>query len=242
MNNINIPLLITTAINPPQGMPFLEMTNPILRKITCKAAVYFWIALGINKIVIADATETYLFDAKEINELTRLGVAVEQLVFKQDEKLVKQRGKGYGEGLLLKFALTNTIFIKENQSFFKSTGKIFVRNLANLFIIINTSNINNLFWRYLGDGSSLKPFADTRFFYCEKSFALNELIPAFLESDDNSSACEFHVFKLLNKVMPLQTKMLRPLITGIEGGTGDLYFDYSLGNLDIAFPCWVSGK
>lgn len=240
MNNTKTPLLITTAINPPQGIPFLTMTNPVLRKITCKAAVYYWIGLGLKNIVVADATESNLFDINEINELIQLGIVVEQLPYKQDDEMVIKKGKGYGEGMLLNYALQESKLIQENQSFFKSTGKIFVRNFNILVNMILSNNINNIFWRLLGDGSSLKPFADTRFFYCEKTFALNNLIPAFLNSDDKTSACEYHVFKMLNRIMPPEGKALRPLITGFEGGTGEMYFDNTLGYLDLSFPCWFS--
>jgi hypothetical protein len=241
-NNIDKPLLITTAINPPMGMPYLKMTNPTLRKITSKASVYYWIGLGFRNLIIADATNSCLFDSDEINELTLLDVNVEQLFYAQDELSAVSKGKGYAEGLLLNFALVNSNIIKQHESFFKSTGKIFVRNINEINKIIQINNIKTIFWRYLGDGSSQQPFADTRFYFCDKSFALNNLVPAYLKADDKISACEYHVFNMLNSNMKPGSKALRPKITGFEGGTGSMYFDDSLGYLDYEFPCWVSIK
>ena len=45
-------------------MPFLEMTDSAIRKIAAKAALYFWAAQGIEKIVVADATGTDLLAEK----------------------------------------------------------------------------------------------------------------------------------------------------------------------------------
>lgn len=241
-NNIDTPLLITTAINPPFGMPYLKMTNPTLRKITSKAAIYYWIGLGFRNLIIADATDTCLFDGDEINELMHLDVNIEQLFYAQDEQLAVLKGKGYAEGLLLNYALVNSNIIKHHDSFFKITGKVFVRNINAINTIIKINNIKTIFWKYLGDGSSQQPFADTRFFFCDKSFAINNLIPAYLKADDNISACEYHVFNMLNLNMKQGSKALRPQITGFEGGTGSMYFDDSLGYLDFEFPCWVSIK
>jgi hypothetical protein len=241
-NQILTPLLITTAINPPIGIPFLKMTNPILRKVTSKAAVYYWVGLGFKNIIIADATNTCLFNSDEINELTNLGVKLEQLYYPQNEHNTVLRGKGYAEGKLLDFALTNSYTLKNNESFYKSTGKVFVRNIILINDIVKINNIKTIFWRYLGDGSSQQPFADTRFFFCDKSFAINNLIPAFLQADDKVSACEYHVYNMLNLHMKPGSKALRPQITGFEGGTSNMYFDDSLGYLDYEFPCWISIK
>ena len=40
MNSI---VLITTAMEPPKEMPFLEMTNTATRQLTAKAAVFFYL-------------------------------------------------------------------------------------------------------------------------------------------------------------------------------------------------------
>ena len=239
---MEVPILITTAINPPRDMPYLKLFDPTLRKISCKAAIYYWIALGQKKIVIADSTNVNLFNLIEIEEFTSFGVTVEQLKYNQDNTLIISKGKGYGEGLILKYALDNSHILNESTNFYKCTGKIFVRNFKLINNIIISNKINNIFWKYFIDFLDIKPFVDTRFFYCEKSFAKDYLVPAFLESDDNHSACEYQVFKLLKNMRIPENNFIKPKISGVEGGTGELYFDESLGYLDTNFPCWINFK
>jgi len=231
-------VLITTANKPPKDVPFLQMTNIAMRFITAKASVFFWAAQGIEKIVIADATGGYLLDSEEILLLKQIGVDVEQISYYQNENLIKSKGKGYGEGELIKFALENSIFLKNENNFFKCTGKVYCRNFKEILQIIKKSNIQNIFWRNLGEGDSLKPWADMRFFYTTKNFCEEVLIPAYLKSDDHIAAAEYFCFNVLNEKLPT-AKTLRPLLSGFAGITGKQYFDLSLGMLDIRCPCWV---
>jgi hypothetical protein len=222
----------------PKDVPFLEMTNIAMRYITAKASVFFWAANGIEKIVIADATGGCLLDSEEISLLKQMSVDVEQISYDQNDDLIKSKGKGYGEGLLIKFALENSIFLRSEDNFFKCTGKIYCRNFKDILQMIKKNNIQNIFWRFLGEGDSLKPFADMRFFYTTKKFCEENLIPAYLQSDDHKAVIEYFCFKILNEKLG-QAKALRPLLSGFSGGTGKQYFDLSLGTLDINTPCWV---
>lgn len=235
-------VLITTANVPPKEVPFLKMTDFATRYITAKAAVFFWAAQGIKQIVIADATGEALLNEQEILLIRKMGVEVEQISYFQNENSVKLKGKGYGEGQLLKFALMNSDFLNHAKSFFKCTGKIYCRNFGEIANLIQENNIENIFWRHLDDGDPSKPWADTRFFYSSKNFCEEKIIPAYLNSDDGiSAATEYNCFNILNASLPTATA-LRPLLSGFSGGTGKQYFDMSFGFLDYNFPCWYSTK
>ena len=104
-------VLITTANKPPKDVPYLQMTNLAVRNITAKASVFFWAAHGIEKIVIADATGGTLLNDDEVLLIKQMGIDVEQIAYFQNETLIKLRGKGYGEGELIKFALENLSLI-----------------------------------------------------------------------------------------------------------------------------------
>lgn len=232
-------VLITTANKPPKDVPYLQMTNLAVRNITAKASVFFWAAHGIEKIVIADATGGTLLNDDEVLLIKQMGIDVEQIAYFQNETLIKLRGKGYGEGELIKFALENSTFLKNENNFFKCTGKVYCRNFLTVVEMIQQNDVKNIFWRYLGEGDSLKQWADMRFFYTTKKFCEEFLIPAYLLSDDSKDeAVEYFCFNLFNeKLSPAKT--LRPLLSGFAGGTGSQYFDLSLGILDISCPCWV---
>jgi len=232
-------VLITTANKPPNDIPFCQMTNVAMRYITAKASVFFWAAHGIEKIVVADATGGYLLDSEEILLLKQMGVDVEKISYYQNEDLIKIKGKGYGEGELIKFALENSLFLRDENNFFKCTGKIYCRNFETILQMIKQNNIQNIFWRLLDEVDSLQRWADMRFFYTTKKFCEENLIPAYLKSDDHKAAAEYFCFNILNEKLST-TKALRPLLSGFSGGTGKQCFDLSLGFLDINCPCWVS--
>jgi hypothetical protein len=232
-------VLITTANKPPKDIPYLQMTNEAMRYITAKASVFFWAALGIEKIVIADATGGCLLDSEETLLLKQMGVDVEQISYCQNEDLIKQKGKGYGEGMLIKFALENSTFLRSENNFFKCTGKVYCRNFEKVLQMIKENNLQNIFWRHLDEGDSLQQWADMRFFYTTKKFCEENLIPAYLDGDDHKAAVEYFCFNVLNEKLRT-AKALRPLLSGFSGGTRKQYFDLSLGMLDINYPCWVS--
>ncbi len=238
MNSI---VLITTATRPPEGVPFLKMTDSAVRYISAKAAVFFWAAQRINKIVIADATGMTLLSSDELTLLKQMNVQVEQIAYFQDSELIKQKGKGYGEGEIIRFALSNSVFLQQEERFFKCTGKIYCRNFPELFKLIQRNDISNMFWRYMGDGSSMQPWSDIRFFYATRQFVEEHLLPAYLKSDDKTGAAEYYCQVVLNEKL-ISGKTLRPLLSGFCGGTGEQYFDASLGALDSSFPCWFDKK
>lgn len=232
------PLLITTAIQPPEGIPFLSMTNSIKRKVLSKAALYHWVGKGVSHIVIADATNCPLLTEQELDELALLGLTVEQIQYSQNIERIRAKGKGYGEGRLIEYALENSDILGNATNFYKSTGKTYVRNFSKIDSIIKKDHIDTLLWRHADAGDLSRPWADTRFYFTSIDFAVTHLIPSYLESDDNVSACEYHIYHKLNQFCQTTTTV-RAQVSGFAGGTDSDYFDESLGYLDINFPCWI---
>jgi len=236
LSNVSSLVLITTATKPPHGVFLLEMTNVAKRIITAKAAVFFWSALGVKKIVIADATGQTLLDDSEMLMLNQMDVEVEQIHYLQDNELVIKKGKGYGEGALIKFALQNSKFLQKENNFFKCTGKIYCRNFPEISNIIQKNNIQNIFWRDLFESSKI----DTRFFYVSKDFSEKFLVPAYENIDDKNNIYSEHcVLKIAHEQLT-QGASLRPMLSGFSGSINQPHFDSSLGYLDRNLPCWVS--
>jgi hypothetical protein len=214
------------------------MTLPARRKILSKAALYYWIGKGITQIVVADATGTPLLSESELGEMVDLGVTFEQIIYSQDVERVKSKGKGYAEGRLIEYALENSQLLENSSHFYKSTGKTFVRNFEAIKLALQPMTINAIFWRHNDKGDLGRPWADTRFYFTSVDFAVSHIIPSYLESDDNFSACEFHVFNELNQTCQT-TKSLRPQVCGFAGGSNEEYFDEPLGYMDFHYPCWI---
>ena len=242
MKTIPVTVLITTANNPPDGMPFLNMTDSVSRRIAAKAALYFWVTQGVEQIVLADATGTNLLTAEEETAIDESETRVEQINYQQDRDLVVKKGKGYGEGKLIEYAIDHSALLSRVDHFFKCTGKLYVRNFPAVHSAIKANNLSNLFWRYMGDGTWLQPWTDTRFYYTSKSFATNQLLPAYFASNDTADdICEHRLYEAVERNLK-PGKALRPLVTGYAGASGEPYFDLSLGTLDQSFPCWISQR
>jgi hypothetical protein len=95
------------------------MKDPVVRTIAAKAALYFWVAQGSEQIVLADATETNLLTEDEAAEVDKSRTRVEQINYKQASEDVIRKGKGYGEGKLIKpttvpTSLVSIIFTKHS--------------------------------------------------------------------------------------------------------------------------------
>jgi hypothetical protein len=235
LSNASSLVLITTATKPPEGVYILEMTNVSKRIITAKAAVFFWSALGVKKIVIADATGQTLLDDSEVLMLNQMGLELEQVHYLQDNDLVIKKGKGYGEGALIDFALKNSKFLQNTNNFFKCTGKVYCRNFLEILNMIQQNNIQNIFWRDVFDNSM-----DTRFFYASKDFIQEFLLPAYDNIDDrNNIMMEHCVLKIAHEHLT-QGSSIRPMLSGFSGSLNRPYFDLSLGFLDQNLPCYVS--
>ncbi len=229
-------VLITTASNPPEGVFALRMTNVATRKITAKAAVFFWAAMGVQKIVIADATGQTLLDESDVLLLTQMGLEVEQVHYLQDNDRVIEKGKGYGEGALIKFALEHSKLLQTVDHFFKCTGKVYCRNFLEIKSLIQKNKIQTIFWR-----DELNPsLVDTRFFYATKKFTSEYLLPAFEHVDDRHHIFSEHCAMKMAREKLKQAASIRPMLSGFSGTTNQPYFDSNLGLLDQKLPCWVS--
>lgn len=233
------PLLISSAISPPVDTPYLQMTNPLLRAVLTQASIYYWVGLGVDKIVIVDSTGVSVFNEDEIDNLSKLGILVEQLKYNQDEHSVVTNGKGYAEGKLVEFAIENSRLLAGHPSFYKSTGKTFVRNFKEINDLVTHNSITSIFWKNLEFKNIERSWVDSRFYLSTIDFAREYLISSYLNSDDKIAACEFHIYNCVSNKLNSNFS-LRPQVTGFCGGTNSLYFDESLGYLDKSCPCWIS--
>jgi len=242
INNImTSTVLITTANKPAQGMQCLQMTSIAKRIITAKAAVFFWAAQGIEKIVIADASNQVLLDDKEVLLLNQIGTTIEQIYYAQDESLVAVKGKGYAEAELLNFAIENSNILKNENNFFKCTGKAYCLNFKKIQELIKQENIQSIFWKQIDPNSKqlLNCWIDTRFFYVEKMFFKQVILTEYLKTDERYNCAEQICFSTISQNLQTNQK-LKPVISGFCGGIDAEYIDFNLSQEDYSFPCWTA--
>ena len=123
MNFKNIPLLITSAINPVAN--YTNLKNQEERINATKKSIDFWLSIGIKKkIVLCDGSD---YDLKKnfsnLIEKENQTHQIELISFKNNHKNVKKLGKGFGEGEIIRKALKTSLFLKNSDFFMKCNIK-----------------------------------------------------------------------------------------------------------------------
>jgi hypothetical protein len=231
-------LLITSAIAPPANTPALRMTDPNMRAITTKAAVFFWVGQGQKRIVICDSTGSSVLSDEELSNIRKVEVSIEQIAYQQDDALVVERGKAFAEGQLIKFAVDNSELLIKSGHFFKCTGKMFCRNFAAIWDLIAKNNIANMFWKLYEHTLIDRNLVDPRFFYTSIVDFHRFVLPAYARSSE-SQILEYQLSLSLNSHLSRGAGR-RPLLSGFSGGLGDQCQEHYLGDLDMNYPCWYS--
>jgi len=234
------PVLVTSALAPPANTPVLRMTDSNMRALTTKAAIFFWVGQGHKSIVICDATASSVLSPEELAAIRQLGVSVEQLAFQQDDALLAQRGKGFAEGQLIKFAVRNSQLLRQSGSFFKCTGKVFCRNFAAIAALIARNNIGSMFWKLFESSLVDRNLVDARFFYTSIGDFQRLVLPAY-EQATETRILEHHLSVSLDSQLQRGTSF-RPQLSGFSGATGNQYQESYLGELEVSYPCWYSLK
>jgi hypothetical protein len=132
-----------------------------------------------NRIVFCENSH-YPHDYSSLETLARQhGKELEILSFMGSNDIIKFKGKSYGEGEILNYAIDNSTYLKNiDATFYKMTGRIFVGNINK---ILADSRQDDLFIRW----DVRKNEVDTRFFKTQVGFYkenLYHLLDLFDES------------------------------------------------------------
>ena len=172
-----------------------------------------------NKIVICDGSNyDFTTDCKKIFK----NDDIECLYFQNNYRAVKKFGKGYGEGEIVKFALKNSVFLKQADFFAKCTGRLWVVNFKKLL-----STWNGIFeCNFILKRNKFKILAepqrvDTRFYIVKKKFYYKHLLHSYKNvRDEQFNFLEHAFFKSIFKIKKRVGCYLfqqRPLIVGTSG-------------------------
>ena len=138
------PVLLITASILPQEKNYIKLRNAKQRLEQYINSIKFYIKhTKIKKIVFCD-NSNYRFDTKEIFLLAeKYEKTVEIIHFLGDCEKIAERGKGYGEGEIIKYALKNSNLLEKAYAFIKVTGRIKILNIDD---IKNSININKIYF------------------------------------------------------------------------------------------------
>jgi len=212
-------LLLTASIHPEVfGTPLTVLTDPEIRWRQYENNLIRIIQEGFFKTIVFCENTGYPADYSVcIQKATEKGVNLECLIFEGSKRAIAAKGKGYGEGEILKHALTHSKVLQPQTVFYKLTGRIQIHNFKK---IISCHQDDELV--FMKADRSL-PRVDTRFFKCSAGFFKEHLLNVYKEVNDPAeNFLEMEYYRALHG-LKLKCFKAYPLFIGISGSTGDSY-------------------
>lgn len=120
-------ILLTGCVNP-NGMPQTVLQNPEIRKQQYVSAIRYYLKKVQIPIVFVENSNTDISHKfqKEVND-----GRIEFVVFNGND-FDKKRGKGYGEAIMIEYALSHARFLKVASFVIKITGRLIIDNINEL--------------------------------------------------------------------------------------------------------------
>lgn len=227
MNNpLNIPILITSAIN--VSAPKTALTNKDERLDLTLRSIEKWLSLEfVNQLIICDGSG---FDLSGyINPLMskHSKTDCEVIFFTNDIAKVREKGKGYGEGEIINYALQHSRILYAAKAFGKCTGKLWVENYLDCVKAFNGLAAFDF------KGGVNPSQIDTRFYLVSKDFYKSNLATAYQSVDDKNGFYLEHAFRdgLRVKRVSDYAMFPTPRVCGISGSMGLMYRESWLKNV-----------
>jgi hypothetical protein len=216
-------LLITGAID----ITLFQVPETKLTQLTERLKQYlFSIEYAIDNyskvdhIIFCENTN-YSYDYSGLqNKAKQRGKILEIITFMGDYDTIQKKGKGYGEGEIIKYAFEKSEILQESQFFYKLTGRILIQNLDK---IINSTPSKNAFIFLSNLPCNQGNKVETILYKTDTTLYKQVLINAYKEVNDSRKYFLEYVFfnKLKSLAIPSFGKC--PIFIGISGSTGDLY-------------------
>lgn len=231
-------LLMGSAIR--TGKEFQAITDGGERWIQTLCSLVRWIRdTSVDTIVFCDGSEPNVDFSKIAAFAAEHGKTLELLLFRKEHDPYATRGKSYGEGQVLEYALTHSTHLRDGGTFYKVTGRTFVGNFDEIRALHAADDVV-----FAGPASALMPKgapADsfgprsvwTQFYKSGVDFFREHLEKAYLDTDDRTNPIECEYFKRLQG-LPHARFAVKPFIVGRNGGL-DLPYDADFTEADRTF-------
>ena len=216
---MEVPVLLTGTIAPSRSIPSLTLTDPETRWEQYARSIAHWLqnTPTQNLVFCENSGATKDFDSL-LDLAANLEKHLEILQFQGDQGKCISLGKGYGEGEIIDFALSNSRILSQHRTFYKVTGRLTVSNF----------NRGHVWWNRRDTGfitmGIRSHLVDTRFFRTSQALYNECLRDAHAYVRDRDNIYLEHVF--YDCLRRCQTSALLPLpkIEGVSGTSGDSYF------------------
>ena len=221
-------VVLTATIDPSVGKVHVALSNKVLRLTQYLDNIRRLILESDFTHIIFCENSNYHHDYSDLTALAQnYGKKLEILSFMGSNDIIMVKGKGYGEGEILNYAVNNSMFLQENcTTFYKLTGRIYVENVNT---ILAHSNNDNIFIRW----DVKKNEVDTRFFKTQVGF-FKENLSHLLDRCDERTAMSIEevYFDVLKGTPEVYSFTSYPIIKGMCASLGR---PYDLGLLKLTY-------
>jgi len=211
--------LLTGTINPKLfGTPNTKLINEKERLKQYRDAITQYLEKSNFDIIIFCENSNYKYNYSELKKIASKNKKILEIIkFIGNKQEMKNRGKSYGEGEIIEYALKTSKYLKKkDQTFYKITGRIFIKNINK---ILRYSNKENYFF------SVGKNHCVTLFFKCSVGFFRKNLMQSYKKCNEKEGRYIENQF--YNAIFPNYKEIATfdhyPNYSGIAGTTGKKY-------------------
>lgn len=200
------------------------LNNPDLRIQYTLESIAAWLKIKPEiQLIICDGSG---YDFTPSIQAHFPSTQIECLTFVNNLDKVKKHGKGYGEGEIIRYALTHSRFLQSADVFIKCTAKLWISNVD---ACMNQWNGQFACNAYFANIFSLKKtqlqFIDTRFYISTKAFYLQFFSEAHMDVGDEAGRSIEDAFLEVIRQHRIEHVLFRipPIVCGVGGGSGKYY-------------------
>jgi hypothetical protein len=237
-----IPILLTSSVIAYDTGVALSDTQE--RTHLALESVAQWLAIAPKSPIVLCDGSNFDFAPQVAQQFPNANI--ECLAFENPQDLVRQHGRGYGEGEIVRHAITHSQRIKEAGCFAKCSSKLWVDNYHDC---IAAWNANLLCKAVFLDAFSLtRPtrlaYVDTRFYVASVQTYVQHFVVAHhnIHKENGHGLEECFRDALVGDRLDHCLFTVQPVISGVGGGTGTSYKNSTLRRLKESLRLWLVSK
>lgn len=182
-------LIITGCIFPKSNVFSLKLKDAEDRLNQYINSIIYYINDTSAKNIVFCENSGYDYDYSQLEILAnKNGKKLEVLVYEGDNETIAERGKGYGEGEILEYAMMHSELIKDVSFIYKVTGRISVMNFDD---IVSEEEVGKI---YFNNNLYSYRTLDTRFWGMPKDLYKDLFIEQYRKVFDAKLRFLEHVF------------------------------------------------
>ena len=214
------PVLLMTATIVPQERRFLKVCNVRQRlEEYIDSLLYYITETTIKEIVFCD-NSNYEFDRSKIYAMAeKYEKSIEIIQFSGSRNEIAQNGKGFGEGEIIKYALSNSRLLLNADYFIKVTGRVKIKNIEKIKDNLCPDKM------YFNKSVTAYQLIDTMMFCIPKKRYLNYFVDVYRQVCDKKDRSIEHVIRdtITGYHLKFSNLPFYPIIEGQSGTTGKPY-------------------